>query len=71
MAAALEARRTGLRFQILEASEPFSTLVNFPKRKPIFTYPSDMTPAGELQFTERSAIKAMGVPIWGSRNNPA
>jgi thioredoxin reductase/polyferredoxin len=57
MAAALEARRLGLRFEVLEATEPFSTIVNFPKGKPIFTYPTGMTPAGELQFTERSAVK--------------
>jgi NosR/NirI family transcriptional regulator, nitrous oxide reductase regulator len=46
MAAALEARRRGLRFEVLEATEPFSTIVNFPKGKPIFTYPTGMTPAG-------------------------
>jgi thioredoxin reductase/Pyruvate/2-oxoacid:ferredoxin oxidoreductase delta subunit len=57
MAAALEARRRGLRFEVLEASEPFSTVVNFPRGKPIYTYPRDLTPAGELQFTERSAVK--------------
>jgi thioredoxin reductase/ferredoxin len=57
MAAALEARKEGLRFEILEASEPFSTLVNFPKGKPIYTYPTDMTPRGDLQFTARSAVK--------------
>ncbi len=57
MAAALEARRLGLRFEVLEASEPFSTILNFPKGKPIFTYPTDMTPAGELQLTERSSVK--------------
>ena len=57
MAAALEARKEELRFEILEATEPFSTLVNFPKGKPIYTYPTDMTPAGELQFTERSSVK--------------
>jgi NosR/NirI family nitrous oxide reductase transcriptional regulator len=57
MAAALEARRHGLRFEVLEASEPFSTVVNFPKGKPIYTYPRDLTPAGELQFTERSTVK--------------
>ncbi|HEX9187925.1 MAG TPA: FAD-binding protein, partial [Vicinamibacteria bacterium] len=28
MAAALEARRHGLRFEVLEATEPFSTIVN-------------------------------------------
>lgn len=51
MAAALEARKRGLRFEVLEATEPFSTIVNFPKGKPIFTYPTDMTPEGDLQFT--------------------
>src|SRR5205085_1870159 len=50
MSAALEAKKNGLRFEILEATEPFSTLVNFPKGKPIYTYPTDMVPAGELQF---------------------
>ncbi|MBI1850585.1 MAG: NAD(P)-binding domain-containing protein [Planctomycetes bacterium] len=50
MAAALEAKKSGLSFEILEASEPFSTIVNFPKGKPIFTYPTDMTPAGDLHF---------------------
>ncbi|MCY7299755.1 MAG: NAD(P)-binding domain-containing protein, partial [Ilumatobacteraceae bacterium] len=49
-AAAIEAKKAGLRFHLLEASEPFSTIVNFPARKPIFTYPTEMTPAGDLQF---------------------
>jgi len=49
MAAAVEARRLGLTFEILEGAEPFSTLVNFPKAKPIYTYPRSMEPAGELQ----------------------
>ena len=35
MSAAIEAKRRGLRFEVLEASEPFSTIANFPKRKPI------------------------------------
>ena len=50
MAAALEAHKHGLQFEILEATELFSTVVNFPKGKPIYTYPTDMTPAGDLQF---------------------
>jgi thioredoxin reductase len=57
MAAALEAHKQGLRFEIVEATEPFSTVANFPKGKPIYTYPTDMIPAGELQFTKRSAVK--------------
>lgn len=51
MAAALEARKSSLTFEIVEATEPFSTVVNFPKGKPIFTYPTEMIPAGDLQFT--------------------
>jgi len=50
VAAAIEARRAGLAFQIFEAAEPFATVVNFPKAKPIYTYPVGMTPAGKLQF---------------------
>jgi len=57
VAAAIEASKQGLNFELLEASQPFSTIVNFPKGKPIFTYPTDMTPAGELQFGEDSAVK--------------
>src|SRR5437867_5365120 len=49
MAAAVEARKQGLAHEILEATEPFSTVVNFPKGKPIYTYPMAMTPAGDLQ----------------------
>jgi NosR/NirI family nitrous oxide reductase transcriptional regulator len=51
MAAAIEARQQGLNFKIFEARQPFSTVVNFPKGKPIFTYPTDMTPTGDIQFT--------------------
>ncbi len=50
-AAALEAKKNNLSYIILEASEPFSTIVNFPKGKPIFTYPKDMSPAGDLSVT--------------------
>jgi len=52
MAAALEAKKNGLEFEILEATEPFSTIVNFPKGKPIYTYPTEMVPEGDLQFTK-------------------
>jgi thioredoxin reductase/ferredoxin len=55
MASALEAKKANLKFEILEATEPFSTIVNFPRGKPIYTYPTDMTPAGDLQF--RADIK--------------
>ena len=50
IAAAIEAKKNGLSFQVFEATEIFSTVANFPKGKPIYTYPTGMTPAGELQF---------------------
>jgi thioredoxin reductase/ferredoxin len=51
IAAALEARARGLSFRLFEASELFSTVANFPKQKPIYTYPRDMKPVGALQVT--------------------
>ena len=51
MAAAMEAKKRGLRFEILEPAEPFATLVNFPKAKPIYTYPRAMEPAGDLRVS--------------------
>ncbi len=56
-AAAKEAHKRGLSYVLIEAAQPFSTIVNFPKKKPIFTYPTDMTPAGDLQFNAKSHIK--------------
>ena len=50
VSAALEAKKAGLKFRVFEAAEPFSTVVNFPKAKPIYTYPTDMEPAGEMRF---------------------
>src|SRR6476659_7453743 len=50
VAAAIQAKKAGLSFEVFEATEIFSTVVNFPKGKPIYTYPTDMTPAGDLQF---------------------
>ncbi len=50
ISAALEAKKAGLKFEVFEAVQPFSTIVNFPKAKPIYTYPTEMTPAGQMQF---------------------
>lgn len=51
ISAAIEAKKAALRFVVLEATETFSTVVNFPKAKPIFTYPTEMKLDGGLQFT--------------------
>jgi thioredoxin reductase/ferredoxin len=50
LSAAIEAKKAGLNFVIYEADEPFATIHNFPRKKPIYTYPSEMQQAGELTF---------------------
>ena len=56
-AAAKECEKRGLSYTLIEAAQPFSTIVNFPKGKPIYTYPTEMTPAGDLQFNDKSDVK--------------
>lgn len=50
VSAAIEATKAGLHYVLYEAAELFSTVVNFPKAKPIYTYPTEMVPAG-IQFS--------------------
>ena len=56
-AAAKECEKHGLAYTVFEASEPFATIVNFPKQKPIYTYPTDMALEGDLAFHEKSEFK--------------
>ena len=51
VAAAIEAKKANLNFKIFEASQPFSTIANFPKGKPIFTYPTEFKPEGDFQVS--------------------
>lgn len=55
MSAAIEAKKAGLNFRLYESDDAFATIRNFPRKKPIYAYPTDMTPAGEMRF--RSEIK--------------
>ncbi len=57
ISAAMEAKKAGLKYVLIETSEAFSTVKNFPKGKPIFTYPTDMTPSGGVQYGDRAGIK--------------
>ena len=50
-AAAVEAKKRGLSYCLIESTAALSTLVNFPKGKPIYTYPNEMTPEGDLQVS--------------------
>jgi len=51
ISAAIEAKKAGLNFRIFEATQAFSTVVNFPKAKPIYTYPTEMKLEGGLQVS--------------------
>jgi hypothetical protein len=68
MAAALEAKKLGLAFVVIESSRPFATIANFPVAKPIYTYPADMTPAGDLKVT--AAVKSRSSPSSNRRPLP-
>ncbi|MEM6314197.1 MAG: NAD(P)-binding domain-containing protein [Planctomycetota bacterium] len=56
-AAATECEEKGLRYCVFEASKPFSTIKDFPKGKPIFTYPTDTEVEGRITLHEKSNIK--------------
>ena len=51
MAAAREAESLGVYYTVLEAQKRFATIKDFQARKPIYTYPKEMTPAGDLRVT--------------------
>jgi NosR/NirI family nitrous oxide reductase transcriptional regulator len=51
IAAAAEAKKQRLAFKVFEASQAFNTLINFPNKKPIYTYPIEMIPEGNVQVT--------------------
>jgi NosR/NirI family nitrous oxide reductase transcriptional regulator len=50
LAAALEAKKAGLEVAWLEARAPFATIADFPLKKPIYTYPNDFAPAGDVSL---------------------
>ena len=51
MAAAIEAQKRASPSRSSSRPSRSSTIVNFPKAKPIYTYPSAMMPAGTLQVS--------------------
>ena len=55
--AAMEAKKAGLKYVLFESSRAFSTVANFPKAKPIFTYPTDLTPAGGITYEADVDVK--------------
>ena len=57
ISAAIEAEKAGLSYVLYEASEVFYTVANFPKGKPIYTYPTEMTPSGGIQYSPKADVK--------------
>lgn len=55
--AAMEAKKAGLNYILFESSQAFSTVANFPKAKPIFTYPTDLEPAGGITYKGDVGVK--------------
>ncbi len=54
MAAALESEKLELDYQVLESSQIFNTLENFPKGKPIFAKPDGINPEAPLEIKDGS-----------------
>jgi thioredoxin reductase len=48
IAAGMEANQHGFNYKILESAQRFSTIINFPKGKPIFAEPDDYEQKSEL-----------------------
>jgi len=57
ISAGIEAKKAQLRFAVFEATQLFSTVVNFPKAKPIYTYPTELKLQGGLEF--RATVKEL------------
>jgi len=51
MAAAKECEKEGLSYCVLEAQRRFATIKDFQKGKPIYTYPQEMTPSGDIRVS--------------------
>ena len=57
LSAAMEAEKHNLKYVVFESHELLNTIKRFPAQKPIFTYPSEMTPSGGVQYSTKSDIK--------------
>ena len=52
ISAGLEAQKENIRFKILESSQIYNTIINFPKGKPIFAEPVDYNQKADLIINE-------------------
>lgn len=52
ISAGMEAAKHNLKFKILESAQRFSTIINFPKAKPIFAEPEDYDQQADLKIQD-------------------
>ncbi|GBF38453.1 NAD(P)-binding domain-containing protein [Leptospira johnsonii] len=52
VAAGIEAKKNGLDFLIIEANQPFHTITSYPKGKPIFAEPFELTVDSPIQIKD-------------------
>lgn len=52
IAAGIEASKNGFKYKILESAQKFSTIINFPKGKPIFAEPANYAQTSELKIND-------------------
>ena len=52
IAAGMEANHQGFNYKILESAQKFSTIINFPKGKPIFAEPEDYEQKSKLKIND-------------------
>jgi len=52
IAAGIEANNYGFKYKILESAQRFSTIINFPKGKPIFAEPEDYEQKSKLKIND-------------------
>lgn len=67
LAAACRAQEKGLSYQLFERRKVLATLEDFPKEKPIYTYPLDFKPAGCIQVaatTKESLVAELHRQRW-------
>jgi len=68
IAAAMECRARGLDYEVLESSQPFATIENFPKGKPILAKPDHFRNQGPLKIedgTKESLLAALKEKLRG------
>ncbi len=63
ISAALEARKKGFSFLLLEQGRPLDTLLSYPRGKRVFAEPSTLKTLGELRFED--SVKEELLERWG------